>query len=400
METYRARRVLRADRGGSSWPVLIDTDAGVFYTKLRGAAQAPASLVAEIVVGALADTLGLPVPARVLIDLPPGVRVDDPHEELAQLLHWSIGRNLGFQLLSDVRGFRPTDVDGVDSELASKIVWLDGLVQNADRTAKNPNLLWSHGQLWLIDHGASLGFHHDWSSVTEDSPRTRVWPREDHALRSRATRLRLVDEALAARLDRDALASALDVVPDDFLSDQGEAATRRRRTAYVAFLWKRLKGPRPFLPTEVQGRSESEVSDRHAVLPQQAAAIAVRWNNSAFEVCLIRKMGSKNWGIPKGLVDPGDTHAETALKEAWEEAGITGRLIGDALGYYQYDKWDATFEVAVYLMEVQEQHARWQEAGFRERRWTSFSEAASLLADHPARAFLDRAKTLATQSIG
>ena len=102
METYRALRVVRADRGGSSWPVLIETDAGVFHTKLRGAGQAPASLVAEIIVGALADALGLSVPARVLIDIPSDVPVDDRHQELGDLLHRSVGRNLGFQCMSRV----------------------------------------------------------------------------------------------------------------------------------------------------------------------------------------------------------------------------------------------------------------------------------------------------------
>lgn len=139
---------------------------------------------------------------------------------------------------------------------------------------------------------------------------------------------------------------------------------------------------------------------KRAVIPQQAAAIAVRWKQDDLEVCLIRKMGSRNWGVPKGLVDPGDTHEETALKEAWEEAGISGRLIGMSLGTYQYDKWDATFEVTLYLMEVLEQHARWQEAGFRERRWTSFAKAASLLSQHPVHPFLDRARTLAADSLG
>ena len=127
--------------GGSSWPVLIDTDAGVFYTKLRGAAQAPSSLVAEIIVGALADALGLAVPARVLIDMPAEIGVDDPHWELAQLVRWSTGRNLGFQLLSNVRGFEQPDVARIEPELASKVVWLDGLVQNPDRTVKNPNMI-------------------------------------------------------------------------------------------------------------------------------------------------------------------------------------------------------------------------------------------------------------------
>jgi 8-oxo-dGTP pyrophosphatase MutT (NUDIX family) len=135
-------------------------------------------------------------------------------------------------------------------------------------------------------------------------------------------------------------------------------------------------------------------------LPQQSAAIAVRLKDSALEVCLIRRKGSPSWGIPKGSVDPGDTREETALKEAREEAGISGRLIGDAIGTYEYEKWSATFEVAVYLMEVLQQHANWQEAHFRERRWTSFADATMLLVDHPAQRFLERAKSLAADSIG
>jgi 8-oxo-dGTP pyrophosphatase MutT (NUDIX family) len=133
--------------------------------------------------------------------------------------------------------------------------------------------------------------------------------------------------------------------------------------------------------------------------PQQAAAIAVRRKNGAFEVCLIRRKGSNSWGIPKGSVDPGDTCEETALKEAWEEAGISGRLIGEAIGTYEYEKWSATLEVAVYLMEVLKQQAAWRESSFRERRWTSFDDAASLLIGHPARNFLDRARIIAADSI-
>jgi hypothetical protein len=196
--------------------VLIETDAGVFHTKLRGAAQAPASLVAEIIVGALADALELSVPARVLIDIPSDVPVDDPHQELGELLHRSVGRNLGFQYMADARSFRPIDGSRVDPELASTIVWLDGLVQNPDRTVKNPNLLWSHGALWLIDHGASLGFQHDWRRVTEQSPRSNGWQVGGHVLWSRATELQVVDAALASRLHRGELESAVDAVPDDF----------------------------------------------------------------------------------------------------------------------------------------------------------------------------------------
>ena len=248
MQVYAARRVLRADRAGSSWPVLVETDAGIFYAKLRGAAQAPASLVAEIVVGGLADALELPVPARVLIEIRADVCIDDPHQELRRLVRASVGMNLGFQVLPGVQPFRAADAERVDPDQASSIVWLDGLVQNPDRTTKNPNLIWSHGQLWLIDHGASLGFQHAWSRVTEQSPRANGWRAENHALYRRATRLDLVDEPLASRLGHDVLQSAVDAIPDDLLLEDGEEAKRRRRAAYVAFLWKRLKRPRPFVP--------------------------------------------------------------------------------------------------------------------------------------------------------
>jgi hypothetical protein len=247
MDAYRARRVLSADRSGSSWPVLVETDGGVYYTKLRGAAQAPASLVAEIVVGGLADALALPVPSRVLVDIPADVRIDDPHQELHQLVRASAGINLGFQPLPDVRPFRSIDAPKVDADLASRIVWLDGLVLNPDRTAKNPNLLWSAGRLWLIDHGASLGFQHTWSRVTEESPRANGWSITAHALHGRATLLQCVDESLSQRLSRTVLESTLEAVPDDLLFDTGSEAKRRRRAAYVAFLWKRLKRPRPFI---------------------------------------------------------------------------------------------------------------------------------------------------------
>jgi HipA-like protein len=243
--SYRARRLLRADRRGSSWPVLIDTDAGVFYTKLRGAAQAPASLVAELIVGALADELDLRVPTRVLIEIPDRLPTDDANDELAQLLQASIGRSLGFQYLADAAGFRPGDAARVEPSVASSVVWLDGLVMNPDRTAANPNLLWSHRTLWLIDHGACLGFQHDWPLVTEATPR-RPWDHSGHVLAPRANLLAEVDPALTSRLDRAALEAAVAAVPEEYLRAVDQTV-RRARAAYVAFLWKRLKPPRPFL---------------------------------------------------------------------------------------------------------------------------------------------------------
>ena len=129
--------------------------------------------------------------------------------------------------------------------------------------------------------------------------------------------------------------------------------------------------------------------------PQQAAAIPIRRRGSDVQVCLIRKrLSAGAWGIPKGTVDSGLNHAETALKEAWEEAGVRGRLIGDALGTYRYEKVGRPLTVMLYVMEVLECHDDWDEAGLRERMWASLDQAGSLLGEHPAYAFLGRAMRL------
>ena len=125
--------------------------------------------------------------------------------------------------------------------------------------------------------------------------------------------------------------------------------------------------------------------------PQQAAAIPIRRRGADLQVCLIRKRLSGTWGIPKGTVDAGLTHEDTALKEAWEEAGVRGRLVGNALGVYEYEKYGRSLKVTVYVMEVLEHDRHWLEAAIRERKWASREEAGSLLIEHPASAFLDRA---------
>ena len=125
--------------------------------------------------------------------------------------------------------------------------------------------------------------------------------------------------------------------------------------------------------------------------PQQAAAIAIRRKDDAIEICLIRRRNAGSWGIPKGTIDPGYTPEETALNEAWEEAGLEGRVLGNAIGTYEYEKWYTTLRVAVFVMEVIEEHAEWLESDIRERRWASLAEASLLLAEHPARPLLDKA---------
>ena len=255
MQIVDARRVLAADRGGSSWPIVVETDDGVRFAKLRGAAQGTAPLVAEVIVAELAGALGLHVPARSLVRIDDRLESDDRDQELADLLVASRGVNLGFTLLDAPRKLQPEDIDAVRLDEAAAILWLDGLVMNPDRTAGNPNLLWWQDDLWLIDHGAALGFQYRWPTLDEDAPRQPLAMREPHLLRARAPDLSPWDDAFAARMTRDVIERAVETVPDSFLDPlletNGTAATsdarRRRRAAYVAFLWKRRQAPRPFL---------------------------------------------------------------------------------------------------------------------------------------------------------
>lgn len=249
LRTHRAVRILAAEKRGSSWPVRAETDDGVFLTKLRGAGHGTAALVAEIIVARLAGLLGLKVPPLALITLGERVETLDRRDELADLLHASRGVNLGFRYLEGARELRSDETGMVDEETAAKIVWLDGLVLNPDRTPKNPNLLWFRNQPWLIDHGASLRFHHDWAGLTEPGIRQPHDPRVGHLFGLRARLLREVDQRLARALTREALEEVLAAVPGDFLAALPEPdALPRRRAAYVAVLWKRLKVPRPFVP--------------------------------------------------------------------------------------------------------------------------------------------------------
>jgi len=243
---FHARHVLRRIRqGASSSPVVVETSGGRFVLKLRGAGHGTLALVAELVVGALADRLGLPVPERAIVELEPDFQSDDRNDELADLLARSVGLNVGFRLLEGARTPRPEELARLDDDFAARVLFLDGLTQNPDRTQANPNILFWNARPWLIDHGAALPFQYYWPSVTEATPRE---PERylHHVFAERTHLLPRFDETLAQRLPREALTAALALVPDALLTDTSAEPPARARAAYEAFLWKRLKAPRPF----------------------------------------------------------------------------------------------------------------------------------------------------------
>jgi hypothetical protein len=208
-------------------------------------------------VAGLAELVGLRVPGRALIEIDAALVREDRDQELADLIAQSHGEKLGFEWLPGARELDAAALERFDEDLASRIAWLDALVENVDRTPKNPNLLRQGGQIWLIDHGAALPFQYDWDRVSEDSPRESF--RLDHALRGRATRLAEADAALAPLLPQAALDAVADSIPASFLDAAGGDALFRARRGYSAYLHKRLKPPRRFLEalsaTRGDGRS-------------------------------------------------------------------------------------------------------------------------------------------------
>jgi hypothetical protein len=230
-------------REGGSLPGIVEADdLGTYVCKFRGAGQGVRVLVAEVVVAGLARQLGLRTPRTVLLDLDPEIARYEADEEVQDLLKSSAGPNLGVDFLPGAFGF---DGDAsLDPDEAARVLWLDAFCANVDRSWRNPNLLLWHGELWLIDHGAALYFHHAWSGGVTDPERfaAQPWDAADHILARHADRSTQLDAELRDRLDEAALAAALAEVPDVWLEPvPGGESPEELRAAYVAFLAARRR---------------------------------------------------------------------------------------------------------------------------------------------------------------
>jgi hypothetical protein len=260
LPTVTATRYVTPLREGGSLPGLMEADdLGTYVVKWRAAGQGVQVLVAEVVCGELARALGLPVPALVTVDVAPELAVGEPDVEVQELLQRSAGLNLGLDYLPGALDFE-AGVASVEPVLAGRVLWFDALVGNVDRSWRNPNMLFWHGRLQLIDHGAALTFHHHWPGA--EAAVARPYDASQHALIECEPDVTGADAALAPLVTRSALAEVLVAVPDDWLSADDDPAAVRAR--YVDQLLARLAAREAWLPGLVTAASAGAGARRRA----------------------------------------------------------------------------------------------------------------------------------------
>ena len=235
-------------REGGSLPGLVEADdRGTYVIKFTGAGQGRKTLVAEVVAGELARRLGFRVPRLVTLDLDPDLGLGEPDERVQELLKSSGGTNLGMDFLSGALGFDPLAFP-VSPEEAGRILWFDALVNNVDRSWRNPNLLWWQREVWLIDHGATMIWQHNWPGAEQSA--ARPYDASDHVLKPFAPDLATAAAELAPRVTEDLLAEVTAEIPDAWLADEPgfESPDELRRTyarpllARAAVVHERIEG--------------------------------------------------------------------------------------------------------------------------------------------------------------
>lgn len=240
IRTVNVIQYLQPLREGGSLPAIVKADDDFDYVlKFRGAGQGKKALVAEFIGGELARAIGLKVPELVFMELDARFSKTEPDEEIQDLLKFSVGLNLGLHFLSGAITYDPL-VSEADALAASKVVLLDSMIINIDRTAKNTNLLNWKRELWLIDHGASLYFHHNWKNW--ENYLSRTFPKiKDHVLLKKANRLEEAVSEIKALLNVDIINDIVAAIPDDWLVEASDTMLPdEKRTAYVQFLTAKL----------------------------------------------------------------------------------------------------------------------------------------------------------------
>jgi hypothetical protein len=246
LRTVNVTRYVTPLREGGSLPAIAEADDGFLYVlKFRGAGQGVKALIAELIGGEIARTIGMKIPELVFANLDTAFGRTEPDEEIQDLLKASVGLNLALHYLSGAITF-DRSVTPVDALLASKIVWMDCLLTNVDRTPRNTNMLTWHRELWLIDHGAALYFHHSWHNWEEQAKRPFVQVK-DHVLLAYATELEAADTELKAILTPQVIRGIVGLIPDEWLTTEWEETPDEVRNIYAQFLETRLSSSQIFV---------------------------------------------------------------------------------------------------------------------------------------------------------
>ena len=247
LRTVNVTRYISPLREGGSLPALAEADDGFKYVvKFRGAGHGTKALIAELIGGEVAKALGLLIPELVFVNLDEAFGRTEGDEEIQDLLQNSRGLNMGLHFLSGALTFDPV-VNKVDALTASQIVWMDALLTNVDRTVKNTNMLMWHSELWLIDNGAALYFHHSWQNWQKYalSPFVQV---KDHVLLPYAEKLEEVDDAFCKILGDDKIHAIVDSIPADWLNWGGnDESVADLRKVYYDFLIERRNNSQLFV---------------------------------------------------------------------------------------------------------------------------------------------------------
>lgn len=244
LRTVEVTRYITPLREGGSLPAIVEANDDFLYVlKFRGAGQGVKALIAELLGGEIARALGFRVPEIVFAKVDSAFGRTEPDEEIQDLLRFSEGLNIGLHYLSGAISFDPV-VNRIDSLTASKIVWLDCLLTNVDRTARNTNMLMWNKELWLIDHGAALYFHHSWTNWAEQS--TRAFAQvKNHVLLPWASEMAAADSSFKKILTKDVIHAIVSLIPDEFISAHDESGEARE--VYRQFLLNRINESHNFV---------------------------------------------------------------------------------------------------------------------------------------------------------
>ncbi len=255
LRSVTVRRYVTPLREGGSLPAIIEADDdGLYVLKFSGAGQGPKALIAELLAGEIGRVAGLPVPEIVFVALPAELARTEPDPEIQSLIAASAGLNIGLDYLPGSVTFDPL-VHTPDARLASAVVWFDAFVCNVDRTVRNVNMLMWHRRLWLIDHGASLYFHHAWNG--EDRHALSPFPLiKDHVLLRSASCLAEADAEMRALLTEDQLAGIVQSIPEVWLQDEpGFTSKASQRDAYLNYFTLRLRSSHVFVQEAMRART-------------------------------------------------------------------------------------------------------------------------------------------------